>query len=415
MANKETGCRLSAVARAHALAVERTAAAMAMFDRDMRYIAASKAWYGRYCIADASIVGRSHYELFPEISERWRELHRRGLAGVPSNSDLDLFARADDSVHALPWSIEPWRESTGAVGGIFIVSKDLSEVQQLESKLGLLSLELEALFEQRVVAFLVTDSSGEVLRANRLYLEMTGLDPAEVLGNMFHARVHGQDRDGLLASFHRLRDGACESFEGRHRQRRADGSIVWLKHSMSMLPVPANGAARSVLFLSDATPRMELERRLREMDRIASVGLLGLTLGHDMINALLPIRANLNAIRLLIPEHLRGPTVSRSLDAVEQGVSYLQHLADGAGGLAGDLCEAPPESSDGGSSLDLRAWWDAVEPVVRTALPDEIRLECAFAEGVPRVKIPRHDLTRSVLNLVVNSRQSIEVRQGVGL
>jgi signal transduction histidine kinase len=170
-----------------------------------------------------------------------------------------------------------------------------------------------------------------------------------------------------------------------------------------------------VLFLSDATPRMELERRLREMDRIASVGLLGLTLGHDMINALLPIRANLNAIRLLIPEHLRGPTVSRSLDAVEQGVSYLQHLAEGAGGFAGDLCEAPPESSDGGLSLDLCEWWNAVEPVVRTALSDEIRLECAFAEGVPRVKIPRHDLTRSMLNLVVNARQAIEVRQGVGL
>ena len=49
--------------------------AIAMLDRDMRYLAHSRRFTIDYNLGDQPLLGRSHYELFPEIPERWKEIH----------------------------------------------------------------------------------------------------------------------------------------------------------------------------------------------------------------------------------------------------------------------------------------------------------------------------------------------------
>ena len=64
--------------------VETSAAAMAVFDRDMRFIAVSPLFESDFGLPASNVVGRGHYEVLPEVPVRWREVHRRCLAGATS-------------------------------------------------------------------------------------------------------------------------------------------------------------------------------------------------------------------------------------------------------------------------------------------------------------------------------------------
>lgn len=118
-------------------------AAMAMFDSDMRYVAASRRWLSDYGLGDRDLRGESHYEVFPDIPERWRSLHRRGLEGEVITAMADRFDRADGTVQWLRWEIQPWSDPEGH-SGIIIFTEDITARQRAMEDIARLNAELEA-------------------------------------------------------------------------------------------------------------------------------------------------------------------------------------------------------------------------------------------------------------------------------
>lgn len=135
------------------LFVEHAPAALAMFDREMRYLHVSRRWRTDFGLGDRDLRGVSHYDVFPEIPERWREAHRRGLAGEVVQKENDRFERADGSVHWVEWEIRPWRDRRGAVGGIVLFTQDITERRQAEQLFRKSEEDYRTLFDSMDEAF----------------------------------------------------------------------------------------------------------------------------------------------------------------------------------------------------------------------------------------------------------------------
>lgn len=114
--------------------VKNVPAAVAMLDRDMHYLQVSDRWCSDYLPGKVQIVGLSHYELFPDMPERWKEVHRRALGGETLRAEEDQWY-GHDGAHWARWEVRPWHTPEGTVGGILILAEDITRRKQMEEAL----------------------------------------------------------------------------------------------------------------------------------------------------------------------------------------------------------------------------------------------------------------------------------------
>ena len=130
------------------LFIEHAPVALAVFDREMRYLSASRRWARDVGMEGRNLVGLSAFELH-HIPERWREAIRRGLAGEVLGAEEDHYRLPDGQLRFMRWKVHPWYCFTEEVGGIVVFTEDTTARRRYEKKLRAMNEELEKRVEIR--------------------------------------------------------------------------------------------------------------------------------------------------------------------------------------------------------------------------------------------------------------------------
>jgi len=109
--------------------------AIAVYDKDLKYMYGSKRYLKDYKVKNQNIAGKHHYEIFPDIPDKWKEVHKRVLAGEVITAEDDPYYREDGLVNWTRWECRPWYEYDGSIGGIVIYNEVIDERRKIEAAL----------------------------------------------------------------------------------------------------------------------------------------------------------------------------------------------------------------------------------------------------------------------------------------
>ncbi len=131
---KKTELELKKSNEQNKIFIQQSPNAIAMFDKELKYIAASQKWIEDYHLENTSIIGKSHYEIFPEIGDDWKKIHQECLAGAINKCEESSFERADGSTQWISWDVRPWYIKEGEIGGILMYTAEITKAKEREQE-----------------------------------------------------------------------------------------------------------------------------------------------------------------------------------------------------------------------------------------------------------------------------------------
>lgn len=289
--------------------IEHTKSAVAVHDRDLRYIYVSQRYLDAYRIKDRNIIGKHHYEVFPDLPQKWRDVHQEALKGKVSRSDKDSYPRADGSVEWTRWECRPWYEADQSIGGFIIYTEVITEQVETEERLRKSEEEYRLLVENQTDLIVKVDPEGRFLFVSPSYCRMFDKTEKELLGTSFMPFVHEDDRETTAEA---MKDLNREPHIAYIEQRVAcsDGWL-WLAWVDTAI-LDANGNITEIIGVGrDITDRkkaeIELHEKNRELERFNRVMV-------DRENRMIDLKREVNGLL----EELNRPVKYRSPDDADR-------------------------------------------------------------------------------------------------
>jgi signal transduction histidine kinase len=166
---------------------------------------------------------------------------------------------------------------------------------------------------------------------------------------------------------------------------------------------------RAAALIRDVTEEKELERKLAEAERLASLGVLAAGIGHEINNPLMIVQENVRWVAEALRTHGKLPrerrdadllVLSERLDDALDGVERMQQIV-------GDLRLFRQEEGRELAALDIRSSVHSAIAIAQGQIEQRALLERDLS-AVPLTAASEGKLVQVFLNLLINATQSIQ-------
>lgn len=174
------------------------------------------------------------------------------------------------------------RDETGAALRMVGTHVDITEHKRSEEALRASEEQFRAIFQVVSVGIVqVVPQSGQILRFNEKYCEITGYPADELLALKFTELTHPDDRQQDWAIFDRAVKSRASCYNNEKRYVRKDGSVIWVRLNATFIRDGTGTPIRSVAVCEDITARKQaeaerenLQSQLIQAQKMESVGRL---------------------------------------------------------------------------------------------------------------------------------------------
>jgi diguanylate cyclase (GGDEF)-like protein/PAS domain S-box-containing protein len=176
-------------------------------------------------------------------------------------------------------------------------------------------------FDHAPIGIALMSLEGRLLEVNRALCRMTGYAPEELLGTDMRSLAHPDDIEAQQAYLEQALSGQIISYQVEQRYRHADGRLIWVLVSVSLVKDSEDEPLHFILQAEDVT-----ERRLAE-DQLVHRSL------HDPLTALPNRMLFLDRLKQSLGRESRSPG---SVAVMFLDLDHFKVINDSLGHEAGD-------------------------------------------------------------------------------
>jgi len=345
------------------------------------------------------MVGQSIFLLIPEdLHDAERELLKR----IGRGERVEVFEteriRKDGRRIYIGASVSPIRDTYGNVVGASSIKRDVTERKQAAEALLRSQERLHLALKAARMGTWQWDVASNTLSWDEGLHELYGLESGQQVTQYedFIQRVHQDDRAFVAASVQRALEGGG-GLDYEFRIVLPDGRLRWLADQGRVMRDQKGNPLYLTGVCLDTTERKLLEERLRQAQRMDSVGQLAGGIAHEANNMMSVVLGCADYV--LQRTDLPGP--------VREDVDQIWKAAKRTAGITQQLLAFSRRQVLQPQVLDLNATVRDLEPILTRTLGETRGLRMHLSPGLSPVRADPGQLEQVLINLTLNARDAM--------
>ncbi len=390
--------------------VQHTPAAVAMFDNQMCCLQASDRWLTDYGLEGRDIVGLSYQQMFPDLPERWKEVHHHVLAGAIERCDRDPIPRRDGSVEWLQWEARPWHRGDGSVGGLILFTQFITERIHIEEALRMSEDKFRSAMQYSPIGMAVVGPDGRWLEVNAALCKIVGYTRGELLATNFQSITHADDNEAGHVTLRQMLERHIESYQVEKRYLHKDGQVIWVQLNVSLAWNPDGTPRHFVTQIQDITgrkraeeQRKKLEEQLRQAQKMEALGTLAGGTAHEFNNILGIIIGYSDLAKM---ELAASHPVARHLEEVLKAGQRAKEIVQ-------QILTFTRQQKDQRELILLHPIVADAVKLVRTTLPDKVEIVTDLEPSASAILGNPTQIHQVIFNLCTNAWHAMKDNGGL--